>query len=147
MTSTSFSKLKDSITELVQTYREAYRMNMLAELPDMTFRQFVYLDTIVRMNNPTYGEVAEKFKVTKPAVTAIVNKLIALGYLERVQSLEDRRIHHLWVNEKGKKLTEVETNTATKYVMSMEACLTKEEQKQFVLIVSKIIANCASKKK
>ena len=136
-----FTKLQNSITELVNSYREAYRHTMLSELPEMTFRQFIYLEAIIRMDNPTYGEVAERFKVTKPAVSAIVTKLIRLGYLERVQSGEDRRVYHLSASEQGKNILAVETKTAAEYGMSAAACLTQEEQEQFVRIVAKIIAS------
>lgn len=139
-------KLKQAITELVRTYREAYRLSMLRELPDMTFRQFVYLDAILKMNNPTYTEVAKEFNVTKPAVTAIVNKLIGLGYLKRIQSQEDRRIYYLMVSDKGKQVLEVENKTAAEYVLSVESCLTQNEQQQFITIVEKIIANHPAKR-
>lgn len=139
-------KITAVLTELVNTYRETYRQAMLTELPDMTFRQFVYLDAIVRMDNPTYGEVAAKFKVTKPAVTAIVNKLIGLGYLERLQSQTDLRIHHLVVCEKARAILEVENSTAMGWVTAMKECLTEEEAEQFVAIAAKIIASKKNKR-
>lgn len=139
-------KIGEVLRDLVGIYRETYRQAMLSELPDMTFRQFVYLDAIVRMHSPTYGEVAARFRVTKPAVTAIVNKLIGLGYLERLQSREDRRIHHLVVSEKAKAILAIENATAMGWVAAMKDCLTEEEQDRFVAIAGKIIAGMKTKK-
>ena len=138
MVAVTSEQLKNSLTELVNSYRKAYRGTIVNELPEMTFRQFVYLDAIVKMDYPTYGEVAEKFKVTKPAVTAIVNRLIGLGYLKRVQSQEDRRIYHLLPSAEGEKILTIESAAMAEYAMDMEACLTGPEQEQFVCIVKKI---------
>jgi DNA-binding MarR family transcriptional regulator len=144
----NFSKLREVFIGVVKTYRETYRGAILTELelPDMTFKQFVYLDIIVKMNNPTYGELARKFKVTKPAVTAIVNKLIDLEYLKRVQSHEDRRVYHIVISDKAEKMLEIEYNAATEYVKHMESCLTKEELEQYITIAEKTIANYVPKR-
>ena len=37
---------------------------------------FQYIDVIGDMESPTYGELAQKLNLSKPAITAIVNKLI-----------------------------------------------------------------------
>ena len=138
-----FIKLREVIFDVAQTYREA---NAMPDLPNLTVKQYYYLDVINRMDNPTYSEIAEKFKVTKPAVTAIVNKLIKLGYLERVQSEKDRRIFYIWISDKGKKLIEINNNAANAYARYVETCLTKEELKSYAQILEKIIADYTSKK-
>jgi DNA-binding MarR family transcriptional regulator len=139
-----FIKLREVIYEVAQTYREA---NSMPDLPNLTVKQYYYLDVINWMNNPTYSEIAEKFKVTKPAVTGIVTKLINLGYLERVQSEKDRRVYYIWVSDKGKKLIEINNNAANAYAGYVEGCLTKDELESYAQILEKIIANYTSKKK
>jgi DNA-binding MarR family transcriptional regulator len=119
----------------------------MPDLPNLTVKQYYYLDVINWMNNPTYSEIAEKFKVTKPAVTGIVTKLINLGYLERVQSEKDRRVYYIWVSDKGKKLIEINNNAANAYAGYVEGCLTKDELESYAQILEKIIANYTSKKK
>ncbi|MBP2642647.1 MAG: transcriptional regulator, MarR family [Firmicutes bacterium] len=141
-------KLKKVFMEMIKTYRESYRGAVLGELElaDMTFKQFVYLDTIIKMNNPTYSELGRKFKVTKPAVTAAVNKLIGLGYLERVQSNEDRRVYHVMISDKGKRMLAIEDMAASEYIKHMQTCLTEGEVEQYIAIVEKISACYVSKR-
>ena len=40
---------------------------------------FQYIDIIGDMEAPTYGELAQKLNLSKPAITAIVNKLMGLS--------------------------------------------------------------------
>jgi DNA-binding MarR family transcriptional regulator len=92
------------------------------------------------MNKPTYSELAVIFKVTKPAVTTIVNKLINLGCLERIQSDEDRRVYYILASDKGKRIIEANNNSAKAYAMYVEASLTKDELENYINILEKVIA-------
>ncbi|WP_094604606.1 hypothetical protein SPSIL_034890 [Sporomusa silvacetica DSM 10669] len=144
----TFVKLRDVFIKMVKSYRETYRGSVLdeLELPEMTFKQFVYLDAIIKMNNPTYGDLAKKFRVTKPAVTATVNKLINLGYIDRVQSIEDRRVYHIMISNKGKRMLAIEDSAATDYVKHFESCITTYEAEQYIAIAEKIIAQAIPKR-
>lgn len=144
----TFQKLREAFLKMLKSYRETYRGAILdeLELPEMTFKQFVYLDAIIKMNNPSYSDLAKKFQVTKPAVTATVNKLISLGYLERVQSREDRRVYHIIISEKGKRMLAIEDSAVTDYVKHMESCLSQYEAEQYIAIVEKFITNFTPRK-
>ena len=51
-----------------------------------TARQIVYIDKINMLGNPNLGEIAKALKLSKPSVTAIVNKLASKGYVDKFQS-------------------------------------------------------------
>lgn len=133
-----YIKLREVIYDVGQSYRDA---NLASDLPNLTLKQYYYLDVINRMNNPTYSEISEKFKVTKPAVTAIVNRLITLGYLTRLQSGKDRRVYYVVVSDKGKKLIEINNQSAYAYARYVENCLNKDELEKYAEILGKIVAN------
>ena len=67
---------------------------------DITFNQYMYLEKIKELNNPTYGQLAKQLGVSKPAITGIVSKLIELGYIKRQKSPNDNRSYS---NEKNEK--------------------------------------------
>ena len=136
-------KLKDIIIEVVHCYKEA---NRDPDLPELSLKQFYYLDVINKMNKPTFSELAEEFKVTKPAVTAIVKKLINLGYLERLQSNEDRRVYYILVSDKGKRLIEFDNNAYNEFAKFVEASLSEDELEKHIQITKKIIAAYKSKR-
>jgi len=138
-----YIQLRKILIEISQTYREA---NSGPELPNLTFKQYYYLDNIYRINNPTYSEIAEKLKVTKPAVTSIVNRLIKMDYLERIQSATDRRVYYIMVSNKGKKLIEINDGATNAYARYVEECLAEDELKMYIDMLKKVIANYESKK-
>ena len=121
---------------------------MLDELEwsDLTFKQFVYLDTILKMDKPTYSEIAKKFNITKPSVTAIVNKLIGLGYLERVQSADDRRVYYISVGVKGSIMLAIEHNAITGFAQQITSSLTEAEMTTYIALTKKINTQYIPKK-
>src|ERR1035438_7496888 len=94
-------KVREILFDFSLQAREA---NSEADLPELTLKQFYYLDIINRMKLTTSSELSEKLRVSKPAVTAIVTKLLDLGYLNKVQCNEDRRFFYISLSEKGNSL-------------------------------------------
>jgi DNA-binding MarR family transcriptional regulator len=138
-----YIKLSEVIFDVGQKYKDA---NLTPDLPNLTLKQYYYLDVINRMNNPTYSEIANNFKVTKPAITAIINRLIKLGYLERVQSANDRRVYYVLVSDKGKKLIGINNESASAYAKYVENCLTREELASYINILEKVIVTYTTRK-
>ena len=143
-----FSELQNVFQELLRNYRQTYRSSMLDELEcsDLTFKQFVYLDTILKMNEPTYSDIAKKFNITKPSVTTMVNKLISLGYLERTQSEDDRRVYHISAGSMGSIMLSTEQDAVTGMAQQISSCLSEAELAIYISLTEKINANLISKK-
>lgn len=146
--STDLVRLQETFNELIKNYRGTYRGSMLEELEwsDLTFKQFVYLDAILKMNKPTYSEIAKKFNITKPSVTAMVNKLIGLGYLGRVQSTEDRRVYHISAGIKGNNMLDIEHKAVTGFTRLINSSLTEAEVTLFIDLTKKINAQYTPRK-
>ena len=81
-----------------------------------TARQIKYIDTINMLGNPNLGEIAKALKLSKPSVTAIVNRLASKGYVDKFQSDEDRRSFHVHLSAKGKNLVKMHDETHNKIV-------------------------------
>jgi DNA-binding MarR family transcriptional regulator len=76
----------------------------LSDFKDLTQTQLHYLQIIVKMKNPTPTELARELGLTRPTVTVLVDRLTEKGYIKRVPSDEDRRVLHLHIDKKGKKI-------------------------------------------
>ncbi|TFG49992.1 MAG: MarR family transcriptional regulator [Anaerolineales bacterium] len=68
---------------------------------EITMHQMLYLETIGRLGEPTFGELADHLGVTRPSVSGLIKKLIKLGYVEKNQSSEDGRVYYLKLSEIG----------------------------------------------
>jgi Transcriptional regulators len=136
------TEFQSVFAELLKNYRITYRNSLLDELEcsDLTFKQFIYLDTILKMKNPTYSDIAKKFNIKKPSVTAMINKLINLGYLERMQSPDDHRVYHILAGAKGCAMLSVENRAVTGFVRQIESYLSETELSAYFSLTKKINA-------
>ena len=105
-----------------------------------TARQIVYIDTINMLGNPNLGEIAKALKLSKPSVTAIVDKLASKGYIEKFQSDEDRRSFHVHLSTKGKKLVKMHGETHNRIVDMLQNNLDSKDLKNLVTILNKVIS-------
>ena len=91
------------------------------EKKQFNITDYYYLTTIYNMGNPNLGEVAEKLKLTKPAISALVKRLIKNDLIEKVQSNEDGRIFYLKVTKKGIKIIEGDNAVYLKFTKQMDS--------------------------
>jgi len=105
-----------------------------------TARQIVYIETINTLDNPNLGEIAKALKLSKPSVTAIVNKLASKGYVDKFQSDEDRRSFHVHLSVKGKKLVKMHAETHNKIVDILQNSLDSKDLKNLVTILNKVVS-------
>ena len=106
---------------------------------ELSLRQMLYLDAVTRMENPTFSDLAKKLNVSKPSVTAIVKKLIRMGYVKKEQSAEDKRVFHIELTSKGKKFDEIHGDVHRLLANRITENLDELELKQMVGILRKIL--------
>lgn len=109
------------------------------ELSNLTVRQIYYLDLIAKLKEPTLSDLANAFKVSKPTVTIAVNKLIENGYVFKEQAIKDKRVFHVILTEKGKKVVTLHNQAHKEFVLHLLNSLNVEEQEQLVKLFHKII--------
>ena len=68
---------------------------------DMTFPQSNAMMVIQERGGVTVKELAEQLHVSPPSASAMVDRLVDMGMLDREQSREDRREVRIRVSEKG----------------------------------------------
>ncbi len=109
------------------------------EFSKLTIKQYFYLDLISRMENPTFTDLADRLKITKPSVSAIVNKLIEKGYVVKEQSEDDQRSYNLFLSDKGRSLIDAENKIYRAFALHIRTTLNREELEQFTHILQKIL--------
>jgi DNA-binding MarR family transcriptional regulator len=105
----------------------------------LTLKLLSYMETVARLKNPALGELAEELALSKPSVTAIVEKLSALGYVERVQSDEDRRSAHVHVSKKGMKILAMHDDAHRAIAGFFEETLDKPDLERLVEILNRAV--------
>ncbi len=112
-----------------------------SQLSELSMKQIVYLEEIARLDQPTFGDLARVFKVSKPSVTAIVTRLIQKGYLTKNQSLTDKRAFNIALTEKGRTLQQVHAEFHRRIARQFANILDPDEQETLARLLSKIVAS------
>lgn len=115
------------------------------EKKQFNITDYYYLTTIYNMDNPNLGQVAEKLKLTKPAISALVKRLIKNDLIEKIQSSEDGRIYYLKVTEKGIKIIEGDNAIYSKFTNLIGEVISKEQLKEFDCLLGEVVKLLKSK--
>ncbi len=99
--------MEDNFASLVNLLWEECIRNLNVTLTEEEANKFsnndyYYLLVIHSLQRPNFSQIAEKLSLTKPAVSAIIRKLINMKLVEKLQSTEDKRIYYVDLTTKGK---------------------------------------------
>ncbi|MCX7955581.1 MAG: MarR family transcriptional regulator [Patescibacteria group bacterium] len=84
-------------------------------------------------------ELAERFSITNPSANDLTEKLINLKLIKREEDKKDRRIIHLNLTEKGKKIVNKILKQKNNCFSFLIKKLSSKEKEQLLLILKKII--------
>ena len=96
--------LEQKLTEVYTKFKIHFYQEMFKKLQSretsLTIVELFCVEIIYSLNNPTVKEFADFIGVSSPNAAYKVACLIEKGYVEKVQSEQDRREYHLHVTEK-----------------------------------------------
>jgi DNA-binding MarR family transcriptional regulator len=105
---------------------------------DMTNDQYYLLRYIKKKAKCTSTELASMFGVNKSAITAMTNRLVEKGLLQRTRDQNDRRVVYLTLTERGDEwITETEEKIH-KLVESFITKFSEEEIEAFIQTYEKL---------
>ncbi|EZP76410.1 MarR family transcriptional regulator [Parageobacillus genomosp. 1] len=105
---------------------------------DMTNDQYYLLRYIKKKAKCTSTELASMFGVNKSAITAMTNRLVKKGLIQRTRDQNDRRVVYLTLTERGDEWI---TETEEKIHKLVESFITKfleEEIEAFIQTYEKL---------
>ncbi len=118
-------------------YREIFHHMQNSEMP-LSAVETLCLEVIAALGQPTINEFASYINISSPNATYKVNSLIQKGYVEKIQSENDKREYHLKVTEQYYKYC----NVSQEYLQTVEKRIqencTKEEYEAFSRILKRI---------
>jgi DNA-binding MarR family transcriptional regulator len=106
----------------------------------LTISQAQYIDAIYGLGNPAISEIAERLHFSKASVTTGINKLVAMGYVVKTQSSEDKRVFHVSLTEAGRQLVQAKYQALSEYGRVIVAALSEQEASQFAATLTKIVS-------
>lgn len=101
------------------------------QFDSFNMNDYYYLTEIYGLGRPKLGELAEKLKLTKPAISALTKRLEKNELIKKIQSEADKRVYYLELTDKGKKIIEGDNELYTR-LSDMLTELLKNEEIEFV---------------
>ncbi len=72
---------------------------------DLTLPQYTLLNQLLTEDTVPMSHAGKRLRLSKPAITNLVDRLEEKKYLKRIPHATDRRVHLLKITSNGKKLT------------------------------------------
>lgn len=89
----------------------------------------------------TMAEIAAKIGKDKSTVTALVNKLVKLGYVARERAAEDTRVTYVTLTAQGHELEPVFEAVSKKVLEVFYTNVSEEEKEELLRLLSRIESN------
>ncbi|MBX6324981.1 MAG: MarR family transcriptional regulator [Chthoniobacterales bacterium] len=112
---------------------------------NVSFPQFFLLTYLERKEVLTMSEIAKKMGHTTAAASGLVARLENLGYVMRSVARDDRRKVMVCITAKGSALVRRIREEMVDNLVKILQHLTRDEQKAWLQIYSKIYDYCQSK--
>ena len=110
------------------------------EKQGLTPPQFYVLATIGYLGGVPFSEIGAKMMVTVSNLTGIVDRLEEKGFVARERDKHDRRVIHVKLTEKGKKLYKVSVVTFENSVSKCFSPLDRSRQKELSTLLRKLLS-------
>lgn len=89
----------------------------------------------------TMAEIANKIGRDKSTVTALIDKLVKLGYVIKERDTEDTRVVYVTLTQKGYELEPIFEAVSAKLLEVFYLGISEEEKEELTKILNKIYSN------
>ncbi|MBJ8058206.1 MarR family transcriptional regulator [Bacillus cereus] len=103
------------------------------------WNEFIVLRILNRTNKEMVSRVANELNVSNSHITAVTEKLINKGFVNRSRSTSDRRVVYLEITEQGKDLVAKMEDAKKQYLQERFSTLSEEEMNIMISISKKLI--------
>ena len=131
-----------SIESTIKEYRKYAQKNISEAIPDMTIDQGLVLLFLNEYPEMTQKEIAELVFKDNASMTRMINTMVKKNYIKRSMNDDDRRRYKLEITKKGKEVLDRLPAIIQNNRNSSLKGISKSEQEQLQVILSKIRLNC-----
>lgn len=86
-------------------------------------------------------DLSEHLDIGKSTTAKAVKDLITKGYVEKIKDDKDRRIDHLYLTEKGRKIAPLVSAIIKEFLTTAEKNMSDTELETLLLLMKKVLSN------
>ena len=133
-------QLKDLIEKLFISYRETFSdAKKILDRYSIGLAHHKVIHLLSMYQGISISKLLEKLKITKQSLNRVLKDLIKLDVIIFKKDLQDTRVKHIFLNEKGKKMFDEIFNLQKKRIYNALLNSNSEEVINFDNVLSKII--------
>ncbi|MBS0029990.1 MarR family winged helix-turn-helix transcriptional regulator [Chitinophaga sp. 22321] len=107
----------------------------------LTATQYLVLDYIIRSGETATGQLAKQFRISAPAISRQIKKLMTDGLIIQKRDETDRRIYFNAVTPKAVKLVSQAKKLRKTMSLQIRHLLSESDRKTFIRICNRITNN------
>ncbi len=129
------------VLDIISKKATAFKLKELEKIEsvDLNLKDFQYIDVIRKLMNPSFTDIANELNLTKPSVTAIINKLEQQKLIFKERSHNDKRMFFIYLTSKGKKISEAYQRGHQQLVKHIHSSLSEDEFAKLVELFDKTV--------
>lgn len=112
----------------------------------LTMSQFMVLEALYSKGTMTVGEVRDKSLSSIGTISLIVDNLVKLNYVERLEDENDRRIRNLSLTDEGRKIIAKVFPENKELIKESMSHLTDEEKEDLLYLLKRLGGRINGKK-
>jgi len=129
--------------EMEALMRNVYRklrqeMNLVYD-NEMSRNEFFILKTLYELGPKKSSDLSKMLNVSASHITAITDSLIEKKWIDRVRSVQDRRIVDIHLTEEGKKTLLLFEKKKTDFLLEKFNEFSEEDIKNFIILFNKLL--------
>ena len=138
-------KTKDAIS-LISKIRERVNRLIVSEMSKHGIEGIVtshgdIVNALFKIPRLTMAEIAERIGRDKSTVTALVDKLVRLGYVTKERDIEDTRVVYVALTHKGNELKPIFEAISSEILGVFYLDISEKEKEELLRILNKIYKN------
>ena len=114
----------------VAMHRSMRERSHFAKATGLSMPQFGILMQLHYRGNCGISDISERFDITSPAASQMVEKVAQSGLIERSEDPSDRRVKHITLSPKGKAMIEKGTRERYRWVDELVTRLNAAEREK-----------------
>jgi MarR family transcriptional regulator, organic hydroperoxide resistance regulator len=136
----------NDIISLISKIREKVNRRIISEMAEHGIDGIVtshgdIIYALINKPSMTMAEIAAKIDRDKSTVTALVDKLVRLGYVAKRRDTEDTRIIYVTLTDKGHELEPVFDDISREILEVFYFGISEKEKEELFRILNKIYNN------
>jgi DNA-binding MarR family transcriptional regulator len=106
---------------------------------EMSRNEFFILKTLYEQGSRKSSDLSKMLNVSASHITAVTDSLIEKSWIQRVRSVQDRRIVDLHLTEEGKNTLELFEKKKTDFLLQKFNDFSDQDMENFITLFNKLL--------